>query len=161
LSFVIVFGACLSWFVLISEFVTFVSPLGLNVSVQTWYIYYWQVHFVNNVITIKSKAPLFLVYVTLVFFGLVILYLVFLLAKTFKLFNFPIFDLGRTWWRLFQKHVMRIKLDVHLRLNLLRMRNNDRVNQIYWTLSVFFIGTLFFLYIYSVYCDEGTFSGAM
>ena len=25
---------------------TFVSPLGLNVSVQTWYIYYWQVHFV-------------------------------------------------------------------------------------------------------------------
>jgi hypothetical protein len=46
LSFVIVFGACLSWFVLISDFVTFVSPLGLNVSVQTWYIYYWQVHFV-------------------------------------------------------------------------------------------------------------------
>jgi hypothetical protein len=25
---------------------TFVSPLGLNVSLQTWYIYYWQVHFV-------------------------------------------------------------------------------------------------------------------
>ena len=47
---------------------TFVSPLGLNVSVETWYIYYWQVHFVNNVITIKTKAPLFLVYVTLVFF---------------------------------------------------------------------------------------------
>jgi hypothetical protein len=54
LSFVIVFAACLSWLVLTSDFATFVSPLGLNVSVQTWYIYYWQVHFVNNVITIKT-----------------------------------------------------------------------------------------------------------
>jgi hypothetical protein len=53
---------------------TFVSPLWLNVSVHTWYFYYWQVHFVNNVITIKTKAPLFLVYVTLVLFGLAILY---------------------------------------------------------------------------------------
>ena len=35
---------------------TFVSPLWLNVSVHTWYFYYWQVHFVNNVITIKTKA---------------------------------------------------------------------------------------------------------
>jgi hypothetical protein len=50
---------------------------------------------------------------------------------------------------------MRIKLDVHLRLNLLRMRNNDRVTQIYWTLSVFFIGTLFFcIYIRYIVTKE-------
>ena len=48
LSFVIVFAACLSWFVLISDFVTFVSHLGLNVSVQTWHIISYIVGF-NNV----------------------------------------------------------------------------------------------------------------
>jgi len=39
---------------------------------------------------------------------------VFLLPKTFKLFGFQIFWLERTWWRLFQKRVLRTKFDIYV-----------------------------------------------
>ena len=76
--------------------------------------------------------------------------LIFLLAKTFKLFNFPIFDLERTRWRLFKKHVMRTKLDSHLLLYLLHIRNNDRATQMNLTLSGLLV--LCFVYIFGILC---------
>jgi hypothetical protein len=39
----------------------------------------------------------------------------FLLApKDFKLYGFPIFDYERTWWKLFQKRVMRTQWDIYI-----------------------------------------------
>ena len=40
-------------------------------------------------------------------------HLVLLLPKTFKLFDFPIFQILTTWWRLFQKRVMRTKFYIY------------------------------------------------
>jgi hypothetical protein len=39
--------------------------------------------------------------------------LVLLLPETFQLFDFPIFRILATWWRLFQKRVMRTKFDIY------------------------------------------------
>ena len=39
--------------------------------------------------------------------------LFFLRQNTFNLCDFTIFDFQRTWWRLFQKRVMRTKLDIY------------------------------------------------
>jgi hypothetical protein len=41
--------------------------------------------------------------------------LLFFLLKTFKIFGFPIFDLGRIWWRLFKTRVVHTKyLDIYV-----------------------------------------------
>jgi hypothetical protein len=66
----------------------------ISASALTWfirYIYYWNLQFLNNVIINKTKALLPQAYVTLADYY---------------------FD--RTWWRLFQKRVVRTKFDIYV-----------------------------------------------
>ena len=49
-----------------------------------------------------------------------------LLHPNFKLFDFPIF-FERTWWRLFQKRVVRTKFDIYVLLNVFFI-NSDEIN---------------------------------
>jgi hypothetical protein len=61
----------------------------------TWfirYIYYWNLHFLNNVIINKTKVLLPQAYVTLADYYLA----------------FQSFDFVRTWWRLFQVYKLRM-----------------------------------------------------
>ena len=46
----------------------------------------------------------------------------FLLPKTFQLFGFQSFEIDRTWWRLFQKCVMRTKLDMYVSIHCMVFR---------------------------------------
>ena len=41
-------------------------------------------------------------------------FLVSLISKIFKLFDFPIFDYKRTWWRWFQKRIVHTKCDIYV-----------------------------------------------
>jgi hypothetical protein len=66
----------------------------VSASALTWfirYIYYWNLQFLNNVIINKTKVLLPQAYVTLTDYY---------------------FD--RTWWRLFQKRVVRTKFDIYV-----------------------------------------------
>jgi len=38
----------------------------------------------------------------------------FIAPKTFNYLAFQSFDFGRTWWRLFQKRVVRTKFDIYV-----------------------------------------------
>jgi hypothetical protein len=60
-------------------------------------IYYWNLQFLNNIIINKTKVLLPQAYVTLADYYL-----------AFQSFNFV-----RTWWRLFQKRVVRTKFDIY------------------------------------------------
>lgn len=41
--------------------------------------------------------------------------MLFFLLKTFKIFGFPVFDLGRIWWRIFKTRVVHTKyLDIYV-----------------------------------------------
>jgi hypothetical protein len=73
----------------------------VSASALTWfirYIYYWNFQFLNNVIINKTKVLLPQAYVTLADYYLA----------------FQSFDVVRTWWRLFQKSVMRTKFDIYV-----------------------------------------------
>jgi hypothetical protein len=73
----------------------------VSASALTWfirYIYYWKLQFLNNVIINKTKVLLPQAYVTLADYYLA----------------FQSFDFVRTWWRLFQKRVVRTKFDIYV-----------------------------------------------
>ena len=73
----------------------------VSASALTWfirYIYYWNLQFLNNVIINKTKVLFPEVYVTLAEYYLA----------------FQSFDCVRTWWRLFQKRVVRTNFDIYV-----------------------------------------------
>ena len=73
----------------------------VSASTLTWfirYIYYWNLQFLNNIIIKKTKVLLPQAYVTLTDYYL-----------AFQSFYFE-----RTWWRLFQKLVVRTKFDIYV-----------------------------------------------
>ena len=73
----------------------------VSASALTWfirYIYYWNLQFLNNVSINKTKVLLLQAYVTLADYYLA----------------FQSFDFDRTWWRLFQKRVVRTKFDIYV-----------------------------------------------
>ena len=73
----------------------------VSASALTWfirYIYYWNLQFLNNVSINKTKVLLLQSYVTLADYYLA----------------FQSFDFDRTWWRLFQKRVVRTKFDIYV-----------------------------------------------
>ena len=74
--------------------------------------FYPNLQFLNYIIIIKSKVILPL---AAYFWLYCICPLVFLLLKTFILFGFfNYFDFECTWWRLFQKCVVRTKFDIYI-----------------------------------------------
>ena len=78
----------------------------------TWfvrYIYYWNLHNLNNVIIIKIKVVLPQGYVTFLF---CLGPLVFLNTKRFIYLVFYLFNFERTRWRSLQKCVVHAKLDI-------------------------------------------------
>jgi hypothetical protein len=91
----------------------------MNVSFRHWHglvDYYWNLQFLINVTINKTKVLLPQSYIgDLSWFWLSFLALWFYCSQNFKLFGFPFqsFDFERTWWRLFQKRVVRTKLDIY------------------------------------------------
>jgi hypothetical protein len=74
---------------------------------------YWNLEFLNNVNTNKNlgSPPSGIHVGDLSWFWLSCLGPLVLLLPKFKLFGFPF---ERTWWRLFQKRVVRTKLDIYV-----------------------------------------------
>ena len=90
----------------------------VGASALTWfirYIYYWNLQFLNNVIINKTEVLLPQIGDLISRFCLSRLDpLVLLLPITLNYLAFQSFDFQCTWWRLFQKRVMRTKFDIYV-----------------------------------------------
>ena len=99
-----------------------IRPL-ISASALTWFIrciHYWNLQFLNNVIINKTKVLLHQAQVILVDVGYSVYTLWFYYSQNIKLFGFPIFRFERTWWKLFQKRVVRIKFDINVFITMTR-----------------------------------------
>ena len=79
----------------------------------TRYIYFWTLLFINMQLSMKRRFS-FIIHRLTDFGFRVFSPFGFLAHRDLKLLAFPIFDFDRTWWRLFQKRVVRIKLDIYV-----------------------------------------------
>ena len=78
-----------------------------------WYIYYWNLQFLNNVIINKTKVllplrhrwPQPILAILVRPFG-------FIAPKTLNYLAFQSFDFERTWWRLCYKRIVCTKFDI-------------------------------------------------
>ena len=84
------------------------------------YIYYWNLQFLNNIIIYKTKVLLPQAYVTLADYYLA----------------FQSFDFDRTWWRLFQKRVVRTKFDIYVFIIQTYIQSLEAVKELHHILNL-------------------------
>jgi hypothetical protein len=90
------------------------------------FIYFWNLQFLNNVIINKTKV--------LLPQGLIIFWLSclgFIAPKTLNYLVFQSFDFEHTWWRLFQKRVVRTNFDIYVFMKSMKTPkgSSDAVNR--------------------------------